>query len=266
MVVYIDVLLFENLIVNCFLLEITAKTLRVNARWFKVIIGGFIGSIYVLTLFSPKTAFANSILIKLIMALVMVCVVFKVKDKFFLLKATAVFIIYSMLLAGICIFLQYSQGNCITGSIIMDFTFKKLFLGIMIFLISINRLVIFIKDRKAIFQLIYPIEIIYNSKHKSLKGFLDTGNELREPITNMPVILVNKDIYKSFSADGFEKYYIPYRIFNGDTGNLEAFKADYINIKVGKDIIKKSALVALSNEILAPGYEYEALLSRGIFL
>lgn len=266
MVVYIDLLIIENLIINCFLLEVTAKTLKVDLKLVPMIAAGILGSLYVLVLFYPKANFANTMAVKLIIAFLMIKIAFKSIDKLFLIKASIVFIMFSMLLAGLCIFIQFSEGVDISGNIILNFTIKKLFISLMIFFIFINRIVIFIKDRKEISQLIYKIDIVVNDKTKSVKGFLDTGNELCEPVTNTPVILVNEDIYKSFYSKEYEKYYVPYRIFNGEKGTLEAFKADYINLYHENKVIRVNAVIALSTGKLSLTGDYEALISRGIFL
>ncbi|MGE5629296.1 MAG: sigma-E processing peptidase SpoIIGA [Solirubrobacterales bacterium] len=266
MVVYIDMLLIENLIINCFLLEVTAKTLKVNLKLLPMLAAGILGSLYVLVLFYPKANLANTMAVKLIVAFLMIITAFRSRDKLFLIKACIVFIMFSMLLAGLCIFIQFSEGVDISGSIILNFTIKKLFVSLMIFFISINRIVIFIKNRKEISQLIYKIDIVANDKTKSIMGFLDTGNELCEPITNTPVILVNEDIYRCFYSKDYEKLYIPYRIFNGEKGTLEAFKADYINLYHEKKVIRVNAVIALSNGTLSPAGDYEALISRGILL
>jgi len=265
-VVYIDLLILENFIVNCFLLEITAKTVRVNVKWILLLISGFIGSLYVIILFYPEVEFLNTLLVKVLVVLIMIFLTFKSKDIGLLVKASIIYILYSMVLAGTCIFMQYSQGvTIINSNYIMDFTYKKLFIAIMVIFIIVNRLIIYVKERKDIDELIYKVDIVLNSKLKSVNGFLDTGNELREPVTNMPVILVNKDSVKSFNVENCEKYYIPYRVFNGQTGRLEAFKPDYINIHVGKNIMKKEVLIAISSEKLSGIGDYQALLSRGIF-
>ncbi len=266
MVVYIDILILENIIVNCFLLELTARTIRVKTKLKYLILAGILGSMYVLVLFFPGASFLDSLPFKLLVAVIMVITAFRSCTKSFILKAGAIFILYSMLLAGICIFMEFSKGLGISQGNIENFTFSRLLVALMIILLTFDRLSIFIKERRQVEQLIYRIDIIFGSKYKSVNGFLDTGNELREPVTNMPVIIVNEDIYSSLFTVSYDKYYIPYRIFNGSTGRLEAFKPDYINIYIGNDIIKKNAVVAMSNEKFGDAGEYEALLPRGILI
>lgn len=257
MVIYIDLLILENFIVNCFLLKITANTVRVKVKWRLLVLAGFIGSLYVIILLYPAVAFLKILPVKMLIAFIMIFITFNIRDIGFIFKTSLVFIIYSMVLSGVCTFFQYSN---LTG-----FTYKKLFLSIILVYIIIDRLVVYIKERKAVTELIYKIDIIFNTSSISVNGFLDTGNELREPVTNMPVILVNSEILKDLNTEAFLELYIPYRVFNGETGNLKAFKPDYINVHMGDRIIKREAFIAVSNEKFTSTMEYQALLSRGIF-
>ena len=257
MVVYLDLLILENFIINCFLLKITSNTVRVKVKWKFLLISGFVGSLYVIVLIYPPAAFLNILPVKLLIAFFMIVFTFKIKDKGFILKTCIVFIIYSMMLSGVCSFFQYSS---ITG-----FTYKKLIISIIIVYIIIERLVVFIKERKSITELIYKVDIVLDKSNISLNGFLDTGNELREPVTNMPVILVTGEILKGLNIENCLKLSIPYKVFNGETGSLTAFKPDYINVYVGDHIIKREVFIAVSNENFTKTMEYQALLSRGIF-
>jgi len=257
MVVYIDLLILENFIINCFLLKIIASTVRVKVKWRLLLVAGFIGSLYVIVLLYPPVAFLNILPIKLLIAFLMIVITFKKRDKNFILKTSIVFIVYSMVLSGVCSFFQYSS---VTG-----FTYKKLIVSIILVYIIIERLVVYIKERKSLTELIYKIDIVLNKNLITLNGFLDTGNELREPVTNMPVILVNGEILKNLNTETCLELSIPYKVFNGETGILTAFKPDYIIVHMGNQIIKREVFIAVNNEVFTNTMDYQALLSIGIF-
>ena len=48
-----------------------------------------------------------------------------------------------------------------------------------------------------------------------MRAFLDTGNELREPATNLPVLIVERDIFYDINLSKYDKFYIPYKVING---------------------------------------------------
>jgi stage II sporulation protein GA (sporulation sigma-E factor processing peptidase) len=128
----------------------------------------------------------------------------------------------------------------------------------------INRLIIFIKERKEIIQLIYFVDIFINKNKKSVRAFLDTGNELREPATNLPVLIVDSDVFEGIDFINSEMLYIPYKVVDGTVGRLEGFIPDYITINVGGEILKRNVVVACCKNTLSDFKDYQALLSRGI--
>ena len=77
MVVFLDVLIIENLIVNMFLLYVTSQTLKVKVKLRYLFIAGLLGSLYVLTIIYPVPKFFTSIFLKFIVAAVMILVTFR---------------------------------------------------------------------------------------------------------------------------------------------------------------------------------------------
>lgn len=265
MVVYIDVIIFENFIINYFLIYITLQTIKkeLDLKWASL--AAFIGSIYVITLFFPKLNLLTLLPFKLLVAYFMIFVSIRNKGILFNIKATAVFILYSMVLAGLCFFIQIDQGiNWNFSLVIINFSYKKLLLSLMILYIFIHRLITYVSDRKELSELIYNVDIFVKGKKKRVRAFFDTGNELREPVTNLPVILVEKNSLSNLSFDKMDKYYIPYNVINGFDGKLEGFKPDYITISLHGEIQRRNVIVAFCENNLKDSRDYEALLSRGI--
>lgn len=264
MVIYLDVLIIENAIVNTFLLYITSQTLMKKVKFRYLFIAGTIGGLYICTLIFPKIRFLSGFAFKIIAAEIMIYITFRSKNILFNIKALAILIIYSMTLAGICMFLDFSQSQFT----FFDFNFKNisyryLIIGIMILYMLIFRIITFVKDRKDIYNLIYSVEIGVDNTKKFVKAFLDTGNELREPVTNLPVMIIERNSLDNIVVDDRYKYYIKYKVVNGKVGNLEAFKPSYVKIYVGNKIKNKDMIIALSDNKLSEYNDYTALLPRG---
>lgn len=264
MVIYLDVLLFENLVVNLFLLYITARTLRVKVELKYILLAATIGSLYVITLVYPQLKNFSSVSFKIIVAAILVLISFRKRKIIFNIKALAIFILYSMMLAGACIFIQYSQNYDINNFAIINFSYKKLMLSVMTIYMIIDRVVIFIKERKDLSNLIYSIDIVLKNSEKNINAFLDTGNELREPATNLPVVIVEKSVFQDVDLKCYDKFYIPYRVVSGKGGNLQGFKPEYIKIHQGNETTTREVIVAFAGERLSDFNDYEALLSRGV--
>ncbi|SKA76041.1 stage II sporulation protein GA (sporulation sigma-E factor processing peptidase) [Clostridium sp. USBA 49] len=265
MIVHIDVLLLENIIINYFLLYITSQTLRVKI-WFKeMIVPSLIGGLYVLTIIFPKLRILTILPFKILMVFIMILLLFRNKSFVFNLKAGSIYVLYSMLLAGLCFFIEINGNSVLQiNNITINFSYKKLILCIITIYLFIDRIVIYIRDRKEINSLIYKVDIINKGKEKSIRAFLDTGNELREPATKLPVMIIEKKYIDDFKINDKNKFYIPYKVVNGQIGNLIGFKPEYIVIHNGEEIKKREVIVAVCENRLSDYDDYQALLSRGI--
>lgn len=269
MEVYLDILILENTIVNSFLLCLTSRLMRRKVKFKFILLASFIGSLYVLVLLSSQLQSFSSIFFKLLISIVMILITFRIKNFLFNIKASAVFIFCSFVLAGVCIFIQLNTIKFGTFDLsLYNFTYKKLFISIMIVYIFTNRTLIFLKDRNDINAFVYDVDININGTVKKMRAFLDTGNELREPSTNLPVIIVQKNLFLNFKIENQNKYYIPYMVIDGNKGMLEAFKPESVKIyyktKNKSKIINIEAIIAISEIQLSQFNEYDALLSRGI--
>jgi stage II sporulation protein GA (sporulation sigma-E factor processing peptidase) len=264
LVVYIDLLILINLIVDFFLLYITGKTLKLKMKFRFVFLAASIGSIYTITLIYPGLELFSAFYFKIIVSVILIYISFGNRGFVTNLKILSVFILYSMLLAGLCIFIQYNKYSYVDGPVIINFSYQWLFASLMVLYMIIDRLVAYIKDRNKLFTLIYNIDIVFKNKCKTVRAFLDTGNELREPVTNLPVIIVESSVFENMDLKGESKFYIPYRVINGGIGKLQGFKADVVRIDFGKEIKYREAIIAICQEKLSKLGDYHALLSRGI--
>ncbi len=265
-IVYIDVLILVNFIVNLFILHITVQTLRkrVKLRW--MCLSGFIGSLYVLTVVYPKLKYLSYIPFKILIVIIMILIVFREKSILLNIKASLIFTLYSILLAGMCLFIQMSNSKDMSFDIIIiNFPYEKLLLSIMIIYMLIYRIIIFIADRKKISTLIYTVDIINKNYKTTIKAFLDTGNELREPATNLPVLIVERKILSEILLEKNNTYYIPYTVVNGARGNLIGFKPEYVNVHIDKENIEtRDVIIAFCDYRLSKDNDYNGLMSRGI--
>lgn len=266
MIIYLDALILENIIVNFFILYITAQTLKIKVSIIRLLISSFIGSLYILCYIYNSLNFLLALPWKIIIAIIMVSIAYKRKEKIFILKSSAIFILYSMLIAGLCIFIEFNKNTYdLFNFTTIQVTYKQLLASIMIAYIFINKLVIFVKERRCLDNLIFEVEIINDHKINKVKAFLDTGNELREPATNLPVMLIEKSFFGEIHLEDKEKFYIPYKVINGYSGKLIGFKPDYINIHLSeKKVETKDVIIAFCDNKLSNLNDYNALLSRGI--
>lgn len=264
MIINIDILVIENSIVNYFLLYITSQTLRLRKTFKNIIFPALLGGVYVITLILPRLQFLTAFPFKILVALTMIILLFKNKAILFNLKALFIYLMYSMLLAGLCFFIAL-ENNVISdfNGAIYNFSYKSLLLSIIIIYLVLSRLILFIKDRIQIDSLIYAVDIIYKDQKTTVKAFFDTGNELREPVSNLPVMIMDDFDLKNI-IDEKEFLYIPYKVVNGQINRLVGFKPNYITVHIGSKLEIREVVIAFCDNRLSTMCEYNALLSRGI--
>ena len=287
-VIYIDVLIFVNFIVNYFILLATQRICRQRAGTLRIFLADALASVCSLAVFLPETGAISGVMLRLAVSSAVVLTAFGFRDckRFFSLLGG--FFAVSFAYAGICfgIWAVFKPKGMIIKNDIVYFDVSPLLLictsavcYVLLMLLKKH----FSNDEGT--SLEYTVEITINGQTSSLKGFLDTGNMLYDCFSECPVIIAKKKyIHNSaipnFSFAGGEKglkqldgsvnlpenlkgfRLIPYCVV-GSKGVLPAFKPDGVVISDGKTEYKPDCcLVALSDEQTG---EWEALLGKNIF-
>lgn len=265
MVIFIDVIVIENFIVNFFLLDLTASTFNIKIVWKKIFIASLLGAIYTLTIVFKGLNIFTIIPIRVLVAIFMVYVTLNIKDITMLLKGVIAFFLYTFTLGGVIICSEYKSNTPMDGLVITNFSNRIPLLSMMLIYLVMSRVVKFIFERKKIKVFTYDLDIKIRGTFYKIKALLDTGNELKEPVTNLPVIIVEKSKLMNTGYELYEKLYIPFKAVDGSSNYLEAFTPDEIKINSDKNIYQSiKAIIAVTDNKLSEYDEYQALLSRGI--
>lgn len=264
MVIYIDILLIENFIINLFLLLITLKSLRY--KYYKTVyLAAIVGSFYTLVLFMDNKILA-SLPFKIIVVLLMIMISTKNYKLLKNIKSTIAFIVTSFTLCGFSFAFSMIDNyySVFSGFTINNYSIKYLLISIMGLYVVIVRVIDYLRDRALINNFIYDIEISNEKNTLFIKGLLDTGNALREPVTNLPCIIIESTFLENFNIKSNEEFSIPYRTI-GEDGNLKGFKTNTVRIR-GEDEEWKVVEVILCKckNKLSKENEFNALLSRGV--
>ncbi|MDV4151247.1 sigma-E processing peptidase SpoIIGA [Clostridium sp. AL.422] len=264
MVIYIDILLIENFIINLFLLLIALKVL--GYKYYKTVyLAAILGALYTLVLFMDNKILV-SLPFKLIVILLMIMISTKNTNLLKVIKSSTTFIILAFTLCGITFSFSMIENyySFFEDYSIDNYSIKYLLLSLMSFYIVIVRVIDYLKDRTLVQNFLYDIEISNEQKSILIKGLLDTGNGLREPVTNLPCIIIEGDFLKEFNIKSDEEFSIPYSTI-GEYGNLRGFKSKKVRIR-GEDKEWKDVevIVCKCKNKLSKENEFNALLSRGV--
>ncbi|MEG1286509.1 MAG: sigma-E processing peptidase SpoIIGA [Clostridium sp.] len=264
MVVYIDVVLFENFVVNLFLLLLTFKLLRFNYKK-SIYLSAIVGSIYTLALFL-EWPLGTSFIAKVFIAILMVFIAIGEKSLMNILKCVGCFFILSFTLCGLCFgfALMQNEYSVMQKFEMSNYSIKYILISVMMLYIVIVRAYEYLRERVVIKSLIYDIEISVNKNILNIKGFLDTGNELREPVTNLPCIIIEESYLNEVQISESDYFNIAYSTI-GENGKMKGFKGEKIRIKSqDEDWRTIDAIVCSCKNKLSKENDFNALLSRGI--
>jgi len=266
MEVYIDIYLLENITINLFLLLLTFKLLRIDYKRRNLYLAALLGGIYALVIFCNVKIF-NYLVLKILIPTSMIYISIEKRSLKFIFKSVIVFFMLSLMLSGICFSTLQMQNKYIVGQefVIRNNSAKFIILSVAITFVFITRIVDLLKDRAMVKNFLYDIYITEGTRTVLVKGFLDTGNELREPATNLPCIIVENSYFNQFEIADDKKFIIKYDTIN-EVGEVRGFKGQNIMIKneESNSWRKVEAIICGCERKLSKEDEFQALLSRGI--
>lgn len=242
MKVYVDLIFFLNFYLDFLLLMTTSITLKRNASIKSLLLGTFIGSSSIFFLFYSVNSIAL-FFFKILIAFLMVICSFRYKDLKYTINNLGYFYMISVILGGFLYYLNLEFSYTHVGLVFIN---KGISINA-VFLILISPFILYIyyrqaKKFKSNYNLIYEVEIGLKNKEKiNVKGFLDTGNKLVDPITNKPILLLQKGLIKEEKE---KIYYIPFHSL-GNNNLLKCFKPVYVIIENKK---YKNYLIGISDK------------------
>ncbi len=251
---YLDVLFLENLLADYLLLSLLRKVLKCPAGRLKRLLGAALGSAGIcgLYLFSIERTFAGQLLIYVVFSTVMVKTGLGIRDFRTLGKAIVLLYISSFLLGGIY---QWVQSRVrlplypFAGFTLISYWILSLFMG---WLLGFRER---IRD-------VFEGEIEYHGKTVHVKGLLDTGNHLKDPVFGKPVSILT-ECKKQELCSGEEPLYqmIPFHSLGEPNGILPAFFADFIRIrkKDGSEKQIERPLIGVTKEPLSSQKDYDMI-------
>lgn len=230
LIVYVDVLVILNTLVNYFiLLAIRSITHSYTKRW-RIVLGAFIGGISSLLLFLEYLSIIMTML-KVLSGVVMIAATFGIKpikqffkNFFFLFAITFLFggVTYAIYIFFDKDILIYSNGIIYFD---VDITFLVICSVVSYIVIT---LIARFTDKKSPRQKEYYVTVENNGKTFSCLGLMDTGNNLREPFSDYPVVMADKAIFNRVYSNESIRV-IPVSTVNGES-IIRAFKPQKITI------------------------------------
>ena len=290
MTVYLDVIFLENIVINYIILHVTGIISKSKIIQIKLILGSLIGAIYSIIYYLLNIKIYSNFILKIILSIAIIYVSFKSNNLKELSKKVLLFYLVSFVFGGSAIAIIYmvnSQNITIQNGILVgSYTIKTILIGIIIAYFTVLAAFKIIKAKISRNDLICDITVNLNNKEIKTKAMIDTGNLLKEPITNMPVIVMEHTLFYDILPkeilnnteeilggdftkipDDIKMEYspklkvIPYSSLGKSNGMLLGIKGEklIIYLKEETQIIDK-VIIGIYNKSLTKRGEYRSLL------
>lgn len=294
MTVYVDVVLLENICMNYIILFSTGYIIKIKLNHLRMLASSSIGAVYAILAYTGILPLYANLFVKIILSICMIYIAFNPRNVKGLIKELIMFYLVSFALGGSAFALLYivkpQDIFMRNGVFIGTYPIKIVLLGgITGFIITYTSFKL-VKNRMSKSELIYDIYIKIEEKEIKTKVILDTGNMLKDPISNSPVILIDKDkLYGLLPKDLIDnaknmmggeiktqdeieyKYksrlrIIPFTSVGKQNGILLGIKADEIKIVTDVDeIINKRAIIGIYDKKFSKNEKYFGLIGLDIF-
>lgn len=247
LIVYVDIVIIVNFLIDLIILIFLNRLLKRNEKKYRFIISALIGEITIIVMFVPFSSI-QLLLFKLLTAVLMILISFGYKSfKYFINNLTYFYIL-----------------SCIIGGVLYLFNLNKSFNYSYIYLLLIPGILNIycsfyrnnINNNKR-----YNLKILFkNNKNISLVGFIDTGNKLKDPYFNRPIILVEKKFiehipdeyvlvpYNALNFHGLLKCLVPKKVIIDDINEVDnvligiserKFNIDGVNCILNSEIMEE---------------------------
>ncbi|MGR3763777.1 sigma-E processing peptidase SpoIIGA [Rossellomorea sp. NS-SX7] len=254
MTLYLDVIWLLNVCVDFILLWLTGLLLKRQFALWRIAIGSLIGSAIIILSFSPYAYVVGNPLVKLLFSLIMVYSAFGFKRFRYYLTNLLMFYFVTFLTGGILIgahyFLTFNPGTEATVLLASIKGFGDPISWVFV-MIALPIAWYFSKGRmdsvehvKIQYDQLVDVAIKIGDYEFSVKGLVDSGNQLQDPISKTPVIIVSISSLKDSVPEEVSMLCEEAEdIFSGQL-NLEVEWSDRLRIVPAQSVGRKSQLLA----------------------
>ena len=275
---------------NSIIIYASAIILKIKPKFLRVIISSIIGSIYAIILYVTELEMYTSIISKFILSIIIVYVAYNPQSITKMWKQLLIFYLTSFVFGGVSLYLIYfinpQNISMVNGVFTGENILKIVLLGAILALIIIKISLKIIKTKINTKDMYCDVKITLNNKQIETKAMIDTGNLVKEPITNTPVMIVEstllyeiipKEILNNIeeilngnldkiSEDVQKNYisklrYIPFKSLGKENGMLLGIKADELEVKKDDENKKiRNIIIGIYDKSFTKRGEYRALV------
>ncbi|GAA3403963.1 sigma-E processing peptidase SpoIIGA [Paenibacillus hodogayensis] len=298
MVVYLDLIFLANFLIDGVILCVTARVRHIRPSWWRLGASAALGASYVVMMLAPSLSFMFTFAVKCLFSLAMVAIAFGFGGLQSFLRNVGTFYLVSFAVAGGMFGIHYfmqSPGEVMNGIVVTSSggLAHSVNVGMLLVVLTFAPLVwmfkvVFVsaKRRKEMTHYLAQVRILIDDFEAVCTGLIDTGNQLYDPLTRTPVMVVEAtqwievlpeswlkrirecEVDQLVAAIGTETFVwqdrlrlIPYRGVNRGTQFMLALKPDKVVIVHNEtEIANEKVLVGLDGGKLCADGSYQAII------
>lgn len=298
MVVYMDLIFLANLLIDGAILSVTARIRHIRPSLWRIGASAVLGASYVTLMMVPSLSFMFTFVVKCLFSVAMIAIAFGFGGLQTFLRNLGTFYLISFAVAGGMFGIHYlmqSPGEVMNGILVTrsgGLTYR-LQIGFLFVVLTFVPLVWMFKTvfasakrRREMTQYLAEVRIRIDDYEAVCIGLIDTGNQLYDPLTRTPVMVVEAaqwnevlpdswlhrirqcEVDQLVAAIGTETFIwqdrlrlIPYRGVNRGTQFMLALKPDKVVIVHNEtEIVNRKVLVGLDGGKLCADGSYQAII------
>jgi len=295
--IYLDAVWMLNFLLDFMLLLLTQALLREQTKKLRVLMGAFVASLIVpITIYMPDSFVATGVG-KLLYSLLIILCTFGFATIYRTAKQLLTFYFITFAIGGglfsVHFLFQQPVEFAASGIVTMNSGYGDPVSWLFV-LIGFPCIWKFTKTRmdkhaadKIRYDQLYPVEIQIKSESHTTTGFVDSGNQLVDPLTKKWVVLCDADFLKKwFTEAEFEQLkkayneldfeqipekweghiqFVPFTGAGGEGNFLFTVRPDYLLVFYGEEkIITKNVLIGIQFSHLEKEKSYQCLLQPQI--
>lgn len=270
MVLYIDVIILFNFILDYSLITYTGIIQKRRIKAFRLILASIFATSSI-TLFLLTNIILFSLL-KILWSFLIILIAFKYENVRKYIGDVIVFYILSFCTAGILIALNGSDMNLLVNpySSAKDISWILVVVGFILSNVLIYYFKIDGETSKIYENKVYHYRLKIVDNYYNGRGFMDSGNMVKIIGENIPVIFVNKrKICESITESFCKRLKIKYRFINYNTvdsfNTVLAFKPKCFEILVKGNYVKRDVYIVVTDN-LKNGSNFDAILNLKLII
>lgn len=299
MIIYLDLIFLMNFLIDGAVLVTTAWARKKKVRWWRIAASATIGALYVILMLFPPLSFLFTFFIKCIFSLLMIMTAFGFGSLQNLLGNLGTFYLINFSVAGGMVGVHYllqSSGEVLNGiwftrSGGLRFEWK---IGLLFIAVTVLPLLLFYRkmfrgseQREQFSEFLAEVIIRVGEFESRCTGLIDTGNQLYDPLTRTPVMIVEAGLWEHMLPEAWMKCIrsseveqivslmgseaefgwqdrlrlVPYRGVNRGTQFMLALKPDQVVIVHNEQTVQASkVLVGMDGGKLCADGTYQAII------